>query len=216
MAKIPDHPYRILIIGSCGSGKTNALLNLINKEPHINKTYLYAKDPDEAKYQILINKGESTGLKYFNDSKAFIECSNDMEDIYKNIGECNPNKKRKILIAFDYMIADMLSNKQVNLIVTELLIRWRKLNISIVFITQSFFAVPKNIRLISTQYLVLKIPNKREFQQIVFNHLSDIDFQDFMNLYKKCTAKPYSFLVIDTTFASGNSLRFRKNLLERM
>ena len=121
--KIPDHPYQILIIGSCGSGKTNALLNLINKEPHINKTYLYAKDPDEAKYQILINKGESTGLKYFNDSKAFIECSNDMEDIYKNIEECNPNKKQKILIAFDYMIADMLSNKQVNLIVTELLIR---------------------------------------------------------------------------------------------
>ena len=109
------------------------------------------------------------------------------------------------------MISDMLSNKKLNPIVTELFIRGRKLNISLVFITQSYFAVPKNIRLNSTHYFVMKIPNKRELQQIAFNHSSDIDFQDFMNLYKKCTAKPYSFLVIDTTLASNNSSCFRKN-----
>ena len=114
------------------------------------------------------------------------------------------------------MIADILSNKKLNSIVTELFIRGRKLNVSMVFITQSYFAVPKNIRLNSTHYFIMKIPNKREPQQISFNHSSEIDFKDFMNLYKKCTAKPYSFLVIDTTLASNNPSRFRKNLLERI
>ena len=132
---IPDHPYRILIIGGSRSGKTNALLNLINKQPDIDKIYLYAKDPYEAKYQFLINKRESTGLKYLNDPKAFIEYSNDMQDIYKNINEYNLSKKRKILIVFDDMIADITNNKKLNLIVTELFIRGRRLNISLVFIT---------------------------------------------------------------------------------
>ena len=101
-------------------------------------------------------------------------------------------------------------------IVTELFIRGRKLNISLVSITQSYFLVPENIRLNSTHYFVMKIPNKRELQQMSFNHSSNIDFQEFMNLYKKCTEKPYSFLVIDTTLASDNPLRFRKDLLERI
>ena len=114
------------------------------------------------------------------------------------------------------MTADMLSNKKLNPIVTELFIRGRKLNICFVFITQSYFAVPKNIRLNSTHYLLMKISNKRELQQTAFNHSSDTDFQDFMSLYKKCTARPYSFLVIDTTLASDNSLLFRKNLLKRI
>ena len=99
------------------------------------------------------------------------------------------------------MISDMLSNKKLNPIVTELFNRGKKLNISLVFITKSYFAVLKNIRLYSAHYFVMKIPNKRELQQIAFNHSSDIDFKDLMNLYKKCIAKPYSFLVIDTTFA---------------
>ena len=165
---------------------------------------------------MLINKRESTGLKYSNDSKVFVEYSNDMDGIYNIIEKYNPNKKRKILIVFDDLITDILSNKKLNPIVTELFIRCRKLNISLVFITQSYFAVPKNIRLNSTHYFVMKIPNKRELQQIEFNNSSDIDFQNFINLYKKCTEKPYSFLVIDTTLASDNSLRFRKNLLERI
>ena len=99
--------------GSSGFGKINALLNVINHEPDIDKIYLYVKDPYEAKNQLLINKRKSTGLKYLNDSKAFIEYSNDM-DIYKNIEEYSPNKNRKILIVFDNMIADMLSNKKLN------------------------------------------------------------------------------------------------------
>ena len=137
-----------------------------------------------------------------------------MDDIYRNIEEYYPNKKWKILIVFDVMIVDMLSNKKRNRIVTELLIRGRKLNVSLVFITQSYFPVPKNIRLNSTHDFVMKIPNKRELQQIAFNPYSDIDFQDFMILYKESTAEPYSFLVTDTTLASDNSLHFRKNLLE--
>ena len=150
---IPDHPYRILIIGGSGSGKTNALLNLINNQPDIDKIYLYAKDPYEAKYQFLINKRESTGLKHFNDPKAFIEYSNDMQDVYKNIEEYNIGKKRKILIVFDDMIADMINNKKLNPVVTELFIRRRKLNVSIVFITQSYFKVPKDVKLNSTHFL---------------------------------------------------------------
>ena len=116
--QIPDHPYRILIMGGSRSGKTNSLFNLINEEPDFDGSYSYAKDPYEAKYRFLIKKRESTGLKHFNDSKAFIEYSNDMDDIYKNIEEYNPNQKRLILSVFDDMIADMLSNK--NLIQQQL------------------------------------------------------------------------------------------------
>ena len=111
MVFFPDHPYRVLIIGGCGSGKTNALLNLINNQPDIDNIYLYAKDPYEAKYQFLINKRESTGLKHFNDPKAFIEYSNDMQDVYKNIDEYNADKEPKILTVFDDMIAYMINNK---------------------------------------------------------------------------------------------------------
>ena len=110
------------------------------------------------------------------------------------------------------MIADMINNNKLNAIVTELFIRGRKLNISIVFITQSYFKVPKDVRLNSTHFFIMKIPNKREFQQIALNHSSDIDFKDFMNIYKKCTKEPYSFLV-NATLPSDNPLRFRKNLL---
>ena len=196
---IPDHPYRILIIGGSGSGKTYALLNLINNQPDIYKIYLYAKDPYEKKYQYLINKREKVGLNHFNDPKAFMEYSNVMQDVYKNIEYYNPIKKRKVLIIFDDVIADMISNNKLNPIVTELFIIGRKLNISIVFIIQSYFKVPKDVRLNSTHFFIMKIPNKRELQQIALNHSSDIDFKDFMNIYKKYTKGPHSFLVNDTT-----------------
>ena len=123
---IPDHPYRILIIGGSGSGKTNALLNLINNQPDINKIYLYAKDPYEAKYQHLINKREKVGIEHFS---------------------------------------------------------------------------------------IMKIPNKRELQQIALNLSSDVEFKDFIKIYQKRTAEPYSFLVNDTTLSSDDPIRFRKNLL---
>ena len=118
-----DHPYRILIIGGSGSGKTNVLLNLIENQPDIDKRYLYAKDPYEAKYQYLINKREDVGVNYFNDPKVFIEYSNDMHNVYKNINYYNPNKENKILLVFDDMTADMIHNKKPNSIVTELFIR---------------------------------------------------------------------------------------------
>ena len=124
---IPDHSYRILIIGGSGSGKTNTLLNLINNQPDIDKIYLYAKDPYEAKYQFLINKSDSPGLKHFNDPKAFIEYSNNMQNFYKNIEEYNTDRDCKILIVFDDMIADIINNKELNSIVNELLVRDRKL-----------------------------------------------------------------------------------------
>ena len=108
---IPDHPYGILIVGGPGSGKTNALLNLINNQPDIDKIYLYAKDPYEAKCQYLISKREKVGLDHFNDPKTFMEYSNDMLDAYKNIEDYNPDKKRKVLIVFDDMIADMIKIK---------------------------------------------------------------------------------------------------------
>ena len=208
---IPDHPYRILIVRGSGSGKTNALLNLINNQPDIDKVYLYAKKMK--KYQYLINKREKVGLNHFSNPKSFMEYSNDMQDVCENIENYNPIKKRKILIVFDDMIADMISNNKLNPIVTELFIRGRKLNISIVFITQSYFKMPKDVRLNSTHFFIMKIPNKRELQQIALNHSSDINFKDFMKIYKKCTAEPYSFLVNDTTLLSDDPLRFRKNLL---
>ena len=211
---IRDHPYRILIVGGSGSGKTNALLNLINNQPYIKILYLYAKDPYETKYQYLINKREKVGLDHFKDPKTFIEYSNDMEDVFKNIENYNPGKKRKILTVFDDMIGDMINNKKLNPVVTELFIRGRKLNISIVFITQSYFKVPKDVRLNSTHFFIMKIPNKRELQQIALNHSFDINFKGFIKIYKKYTAEPYSFLVNDTTLASDDLLRFRKNLLE--
>ena len=150
----PDHPYRILIIGSSWSVKTNALLNLINNQPD--------KDPHEVKYQLLINKREIPGLKHVNDPKAFIEYSNNMQDIYKNFDEYNVDNERKILVVFDDMIGDMINNKKLNSIITKLFIRGRKLNISLVFITQSYFKVPKDVRLNSIHIFVMKIPNKRK------------------------------------------------------
>ena len=135
--QIPDHSYRILIIGGSGSGKTNLLFSLINQQSDNDKTCLHAKDPYESKNQFLIKKREGVETKHFNDSKSFIEYSNNMDDIYKNIEEYSPNKKRKMLLVFDDMIANMLDNKKLYPIVTELFIRGRKLNIALVFITQS-------------------------------------------------------------------------------
>ena len=136
-----------------------------------------------------------------------------MQDVYKKIEDYNPIKKRKVLIVFDDMIADMINNKKLNPVVTELFIRDRKLSISIVFITQSYFKVPKDARLDSTHFFILKISNKGELHQIALNHSSDIDFKDFLKIYKKYTKEPYSFLVNDPTLPSHDHLRFRNNLL---
>ena len=149
---------------------------------------------------------------HFNDHKAFIEYSNDMHGVYKNIDEYNPYKENKLLIVFDDMIADMVHNKKLNSIIIELFIRGIKLNISLVFITQSYFKVSKYVRLNNSHFFIAKIPNKRELQQIAINHSSDINTKDVANIYRKCKAEPYSFLVNDTILASDNTLRFRKIL----
>ena len=179
---IPDHPYRILIIGSLGSGKTNTLLNLINEQKDIDKIYLYAKTVSEPKYKYLIRNRENAGIKHLNDSKAFIEYSNTMDDDYENIDNYNLKRNRKILIVFDDMIADIMTNKKFQSIIKELFIRCRKQNISIVFINQFYFSVPKDVRLNSAHYLIMKINNKRELQNIAINHSPDIDYQDFIKI----------------------------------
>ena len=194
---IPDHSYRILIIGGSGSGKTNTLFNLINEQRDIDKMYLYAKDISESEYEYLIKNRETAGMKHLNDSKAFIECSNTMDDVYENIDGYNPN--RKILVIFDDMIVDIMTNNKFQSIIKDLFIRCRKPNISLVFIFQSYFSVPKDVRLNSTHYLIVKIINRRELQNIAFNHSTDIDYQDFTKIYRECTREPYSFLEIDTT-----------------
>ena len=162
---IIDNLYRILIIDGSASGKTNSLVNLINNQPDIDKIHLHAKDPHQAKCQFLINKRESIGLKHFNDSQAFLEYSNDMQDFYKIIDEYNTDKERKILIVFDDMIAAMINNQKINSIVIELFITGRKLNIFLVFITQLYFKVPQDFRLNFTRFFILKIPNKIDFNK---------------------------------------------------
>ena len=123
-----------------------------------------------------------------------------MDEVYENMDDYNPGRERKILIDFDDMIADIMTNRRFQAIIKELFIRCRKLNISLVFITQSYFSVPKDVRLNSTHYLIMKINNRRELQNIAINHSADIDYGDFMKIYRECTKEPFNFLAIDTTF----------------
>ena len=122
-----------------------------------------------------------------------------MDDVHDNINDCNLNRRRKILIFFDGMIVDIMTNRRFQAIIKELFIRCRKLNISLVFITQSYFCVSKDVRLNSTHYMTMNINNRKELQNIAINHSVDIDYKHFMKIYLKCTKKPYNFLAIDTT-----------------
>ena len=192
------------------------MLNLINEQRDIDKLYLYAKDLSEPKYEYLIKNRENAGIKHVNDGNAFIECSNTMDDVYKSINDYNLNTKRKILIPFDDKIADIMTNKKFQAIINELFIRFRKINISLVFIIQSYFSVPKDIRLNSKHCFIMKINNKRELQNIAINHSADTDYKDFMKIYRECTKELYNFLTIDTTLPSSNPLRFRKNLFDTL
>ena len=201
----------MLIVGPSGSAKTNALLNLIQKQNNnnlIDKIYLYAKDLSKPKYQFLIEKRENAGIENYNDPTAFIEYSNTMDDVFSNIDDCNPKRKRKILIVFDDMIADIMTNKKCQAIIKKLFIRCRKLDISLVFITQSYFSVPKGARLNSTHYLIMKINNRKDLQQITIDHSADIDYKVFLKIYRNCTKEPYSFLTIDV---HNPTMKFRKN-----
>ena len=201
-----------MITGGSGSGKTNALLNLIKEQGDLDKIYFYAKYLSKARYELLIKRRKDAGTKHFNDPNAFIECSNTMDDVYENIDVYKPNKERKILIVFDGMIVDIMTSKKFQAIIKDLFIRFRKLNmfIIIVFITQSYFSIPKDVRLNSTHYLIMKINNKRELQNIAINQSVYIDYKDFVKIYRECTKEPYSFLTIDTALPVNNPLRFRK------
>ena len=131
------------------------------QQDDIDKFYLYTKDLSEPKYQFLIKKQEDAEIKHLNDPNTFIECSNKMDDVYENIDDYNPNRKGKILIVFDDIIADIVTNKKFPAVIKELFIRCRKLNISLIFITQSYFSVPKDVRLNSTHYLFMKIDSRK-------------------------------------------------------
>ena len=208
-------PYRMLIIGPSGSGKTDALLNLIQKQDNdilVDKIHLYAKDLSEPKYQFLIKKREDAGIKNLDHSTAFIEYSNTVDNVYNNIDDYKLKTKRKNLIVFDDIIADIMTNKKFQAIIKELFIRCRKLNISLVFITQSYFKVRKEVRLNSTHYLIRKIHSTRELQNIAIDHSAEIEYEDFLKIYRNCTKEPYSFLTIDNTLPAANPMRFRNNV----
>ena len=210
----PDHAYRIIIIGGSGSKKTNATINLINEQNDIDKIYLLAKDLSEPKYEYLNKKREDARIKRLNNPKTFIECSSTMIDVYVNINDYNLIRKRKKLIVFDDMIANIMTNKKCQAIIKELFIRFRKLSISLVFFTQSYFSVPKDIGLHSTHYLIMKINNRRKLQNIGTDRSADIYYQDLKKIYRECTKEPYNFLTIDTTLPASDPLGFRTNLFE--
>ena len=161
---IPDRLYRILIIGGSGSGETNALLNLIMEQDDIHKIYLYAKDLSEPKHEFLIKKCKDVEIKYCNDPNSFIECSNRMDDVYQNIVDYNPSKKRKILIAVDDMIADIMTNKKFQTRIKELFIRCRKVTC---FYHSVLFFYPERC-------------------QIKFNTLFDYENQQQQRITKYC------------------------------
>ena len=134
--------------------------------------------------------------------------SNTMDEVYENINGHNPIRKRKQLIVFDDMIADITTNKKFQAIMKELFIKCRKLHISLVFITQFYFSVPKDIRLNTTHYFIMKINNKRELQNIATDHSADIYYNNFKKMFRECTKEPYNFLTIHTTLPASDLLRF--------
>ena len=192
--KDSNWPFRMLIIGPSGSGKTYTLLRLINNLHPIDKIYLYSKDINEPKYDYLINKREQAGIKNLNDPKAFIEYSNDMDDVLDN------------------MIANIEYNKNFKRIIKELFYRARKINVSIVFITQSYFRALKDARLNSTHYIIMKRGNKKELKGIAEEKPDHLDYKDILKMYNYCTNEPYSFMTIDAR--PIDTMVFRKNFTE--
>ena len=207
-----DWLFRMLIIGPSGSGKTNTLLHLINNLHPIDKIYLYAKYIDEKRYEFLINKREQAGIKNLNDPHAFIEYSNDMDDVLDDINNYIENRDKKVLIVFDDMIADIEYNKNFKRIIKELFYRACKINVSIVFIKQSYFRALKDARLNSTHYILMKIGNKRELKIIAEEKSGHLDYKDFLKMYNYCTREPYSFMMIDARPTAG--VPFKKNFDE--
>ena len=168
--QILDHPYWMLIIRGSGSGKINALFNLISYQPHIDKTYLCAKDPNETKYQLLIKKWESKNRMIW---MIFIK-------ILKNTIQIRNAKHWSYFMI--WLLICLIIKHLINPVVTEIFFGGRKLNISLAFIAKSYFPEPKNIRIDFTNYFIMKIPNRKVLQQIPFNHSSSINYRDLINL----------------------------------
>ena len=195
-----DWPYRKLVIGPSESGKTNYLLNWIQRDNNIiDKIYLHTKDLEEPKYKLLIDKREKAGINFNNDPNAFIEYFNCMDDILSDIEDYNKKRKRKVLVIFDDMISHVMSDKKAQQILKDLFIKCRKLNISLCFLTQSYFSVPKDVRLNCTHYILFKLNNRRELQNIAIDHSTDIDYKDFIKIYRVCEKETFNCLTIDTT-----------------
>ena len=150
------------------------------------------------KSRFLINKREQEGIKNLNDPHTFIEYSNNMDDVLDDINNYNKNRDKKVLLIFDDMIADIMRSEKFKAIVKELFIRCRKLNISLVFITQSYFRTPKDVRLNTTHYILMKIGSKKELQNIAEENSGHLGFKDFLKIYNYCTKEPYLFMMIDT------------------
>ena len=184
-------PFRMLIIGPSGSGKTNTLLHLINNLHPIDKISLYATDIHKPKYEYLINKREQAGMKNLNDPHGFIEYSDNI---------------------FDDMTTDIEYNKNFKRIIKELFYRAHKINVSIVFITQSYFRALKDARLNSTHYILMRIGNKKELKRIAEEKSGYLDYKDFLKMYNYFTKDPYSFMTIDTRPTA--TIQFKKNFNE--
>ena len=187
-------------------------MNSVQKDSNIiDKIYLYATDLEEPKYQLLIDKSEKAGIKNLKNPTAFIEYSNTMDGIYENIEDYNKKRKRKVLIVFDDKISHVMSDKKAQQVLKELFIRCRKLNISLCYLTQSHFSVPKDVRLNCTYFIIFKVHSKKELQQVAINHSADIDYKDFVNIYRNCTKDPYIFLTIDITKPVNKRLKKKFN-----
>ena len=193
-------PFRMLIIGPSESGKTNILLHLINNLHPIDKIYLYAKDLSEPKYEYLINKREQAGIKSLNDPHAFIEYSNDMDDVLDDNNNYNKNRDIKVLIVFDDMIADIEYNKNFERIIKELFYRAR-------YFIESYFRA-----LNSMHYILMKIGNKKELKSIAEEKSGHLDYKDFLKMYNYCTRESYSFMTIDAR--PNATMVFKKNFTE--
>ena len=195
------------------------MLNLIKEQGDIDKICLCAKDLSEPKYEVSIKKREDVGIKYCNDPNAMTECSNRMNDVYQNIDDYSPNSKKKILIVFHDMIADIMSNKKFQTIIKKLFIRCRKSNISLVFYYAVLFLCYKKCEikfgsLFVYEYQQQKRINHQKIKtKIAINHSADIGYNNFMKIYREFTRKPCSFLTIVTTLPASDPLRFRTKLL---
>ena len=178
----------------------------------IDKIYLYAKDIHEPKYEYLINTRERAGIKNLDDPHAFIEYSDDMNDVLDDINNYNKSRDKKVLIVFDDMIADIEYNKKFKRIIKELFYRAGKINVSIVFIMQSYFRALKDARLNSTRYILMKINNKKELKRIAEEKSGHLGYKDFLKIYNYCTREPYSFMAIDARPTA--TMPFKKNFDE--